>query len=98
MWLSDRHMCMPRESLSLSLNLLPISSLSLPGASPVDSRFRSAAVRRSVSRLFRLPAGGAGGGGSSGSGECASPVRVGRQVPWAAQLDVAEPKPGGRWR
>lgn len=46
----------------------------------------------------RLRGGGAGGGGSSGSGDCVSPVRIGRQVLWAAQLDRAEPKPGGQWR
>lgn len=58
----------PTPSLPSSLNLLPVSSLFLPGAAPEDSRFRSEAVCRSTSRLFRLPGGGADGGGSSGNG------------------------------
>lgn len=72
-------------------SLLP---LSLPLASPADSRFRSAAVCGRVSRLFRLYSGGGGGG----SGACASSVRVSRRVPWVVHLRVAEPRRGGRWR
>ncbi|XP_045399860.1 cell cycle control protein 50A isoform X2 [Lemur catta] len=78
--------------------LVPQSSpsffLSLPLASPADSRFRSAALCVRAPRLFRLYSGG--GCGDGGSGACASPVRVSRRVHGAVHLRVSGPRPGGR--